>query len=117
MLPPRSGQRMSSPYPARFTTTRWSLVAAAQDGDPALARSALAALCEAYWYPLYAYVRRRGYTADQAQDMTQEFFARFLDPNFLLRDVDRAKGRFRALLRAACDHFLSTRRRRCRARK
>jgi DNA-directed RNA polymerase specialized sigma24 family protein len=59
-----------------FPTTRWTLVIAAADPKRTEARSALVSLCESYWYPLYAYVRRRGYPADQAQDLTQEFFIR-----------------------------------------
>jgi RNA polymerase sigma-70 factor (ECF subfamily) len=102
---------------ARFAMTRWSLVMAARDGTPSQARTALADLCEAYWYPLYAYMRRRGYPADQAEDLTQEFFVRFVDKEFLLRDVDRSKGRFRNLLLAAFRHFLTARRRWFRARK
>ena len=59
--------------PSDFPTTRWTLVVAAADPQRKEARSALVSLCEGYWYPLYAYVRRRGYPADQAQDLTQEF--------------------------------------------
>jgi RNA polymerase sigma-70 factor (ECF subfamily) len=65
--------------PSDFPTTRWTLVVAAGDPQRTEARSALVSLCEGYWYPLYAYVRRRGYPADQAQDLTQEFFVRLLD--------------------------------------
>jgi hypothetical protein len=59
--------------PSDFPTTRWTLVLAATDPQRKDARSALVSLCEGYWYPLYAYVRRRGYSADQAQGLTQEF--------------------------------------------
>src|ERR1039457_7588879 len=59
--------------PSDFPTTRWTLVIAAADTQRKDARSALVSLCEGYWYPLYAYIRRRGYPADQAQDLTQEF--------------------------------------------
>ena len=59
-----------------FPTTRWTLVVAAADPRRQDARAALVSLCEGYWYPIYAYVRRRGYPADQAQDLTQEFFIR-----------------------------------------
>ena len=60
---------------ASFDTTRWSLVLAAGGGDRAAAQAALASLCESYWYPLYAYVRRRGRSPDDARDLTQAFFA------------------------------------------
>lgn len=66
-----------SPDPgSRFRTTRWSVVLSARDRAEPGARAALAELCATYWYPLYAYVRRRGCSAEEAQDLTQEFFAR-----------------------------------------
>src|SRR5215210_2711037 len=82
--------------PSDFPTTRWTLVVAARDPQRKEARSALVSLCEAYWYPLYAYVRRRGYPADQAQDLTQQFFIRVLEGRYLDR-ADPEKGRFRSL--------------------
>ena len=94
------------PGAARFATTHWSVVVAARDGDACGVRAALAALCQTYWYPLYAFIRRRGYTWDQAQDLTQEFFARLLEKDGL-RLVDQAKGRFRSFLMAACRNFLA----------
>jgi len=89
-----------------FATTRWSVVMAA--GAPASPRSsdALAQLCQAYWYPLYAYVRRQGHSAYDAQDLTQEFFTRLLEKNYLAT-VSREKGRFRSFLLAALKHFLA----------
>lgn len=89
-----------------FATTRWSVVMAA--GAPTSSRSeeALAQLCQAYWYPLYAYVRRQGHSAHDAQDLTQEFFARLLEKNYLAA-VNRDKGRFRSFLLAALKHFLA----------
>jgi RNA polymerase sigma-70 factor (ECF subfamily) len=90
----------------RFATTRWSLVLAAKDRAAPEARHALADLCAAYWYPLYAYVRRQGHDAEQAQDLTQEFFAKLLEKDFL-RAVDPVKGRFRAFLLSALRHFLA----------
>jgi RNA polymerase sigma-70 factor (ECF subfamily) len=92
--------------PRRFQTTRWSLVLEARSADAAEARAALAALCEVYWYPLYAFVRRKGYDADQAQDLVQGFFARLLERNDLAT-VDRSKGRLRSFLMAACSHYLA----------
>ena len=85
--------------PARsvFATTHWSAVLAAGDTKSPQAKEALENLCRAYWYPLYAYVRRKGYQADDAQDLTQEFFARLVARNYL-RVADRNKGKFRSFL-------------------
>jgi RNA polymerase sigma-70 factor (ECF subfamily) len=97
----------ASPAPSsRFVTTHWSLVQAAGRGNKTEARRALVALCEAYWYPLYAYVRRRGCSHDQAQDLTQEFFARLLEKNYV-GAADRLRGKFRSFLLGALQHFLS----------
>jgi RNA polymerase sigma-70 factor (ECF subfamily) len=102
--------------PGRFATTHWSLVVAAQDPAAPRARAALAELCRTYWYPLYAYIRRQGHDADQAQDLTQEFFTRLVTPDGLAA-VDRDKGRFRSFLLAACRHFLANERDRARTLK
>jgi RNA polymerase sigma-70 factor (ECF subfamily) len=102
--------------PGRFATTHWSLVVAAQDLAAPQARAALAELCRAYWYPLYAFIRRQGHDADQAQDLTQEFFARLLEKDGLA-SVDQAKGRFRSFLLASCRHFLANERDRARTLK
>src|SRR5258708_6666717 len=88
-----------------FATTHWSLVLAAKEQGSDEAREALAALCRAYWYPLYAFIRRQGNTPDQAQDLTQEFFTRLLEKDFF-RTVDRDKGKFRSFLLSCCKHFL-----------
>jgi RNA polymerase sigma-70 factor (ECF subfamily) len=101
---------------AGFATTHWSLVLAAGDPASPQAHEALATLCQTYWYPLYAYIRRQGHDADQAQDLTQEFFARLLEKDFLAQ-IDRERGRFRAFLLAACKHFLANERDRARAQK
>ncbi len=69
------------------------------------ARDALATLCESYWYPVYAYVRRKGHSADDAQDLTQEFFARLLEKN-IAGKADRTRGKFRSFLLASLNHFL-----------
>src|SRR5262245_27403287 len=90
----------------RFATTQWHVVLAARDGTESEARSALESLCAAYWYPIYAYVRRRGHSADDARDLTQGFFADLLGRNFL-GGIDRSKGRFRSFLMASLAHFLS----------
>jgi len=101
---------------APFPTTRWSRVVAA--GDPAEpgARAALEELCRAYWYPLYAFIRRMGAGPDEAADMTQAYFVRMLGTDLLAR-ADRDKGRFRAFLRADCHFFLAHQAERDRARK
>src|SRR5438874_12521201 len=88
-----------------FRTTHWSLVLAAGHPDSPEAAGALAQLCGIYWYPIYAFVRRRGYDADDAQDLTQEFFVRLLAKNYL-RTADRQRGRFRSFLMGALKHFL-----------
>ncbi len=102
-----NGQTMHTPSrSAQFPTTRWTLVVAAGDPQRKDARSALVALCENYWYPLYAYLRRRGYPADQAQDLTQEFFIRVMEGRYLDR-ADREKGRFRAFLLTSLKFFVA----------
>lgn len=89
-----------------FLTTRWSVVRAVGEGDTERGHQALTALCEAYWYPLYAYVRRRGHGAEDASDLTQGFFARLLArPIFEQLSPDR--GRFRAWLLAALKNHLA----------
>ena len=94
------------PGSPQFPTTRWTMVVAAGDPDRKEARSALVALCENYWYPLYAYLRRRGYTADQAQDLTQDFFIRVLEGRYLDR-ADPEKGRFRSFLLTSLKFFVA----------
>src|ERR1700726_662693 len=91
---------------SRFPTTRWTLVVAAGDPHRKEARSALVSLCEGYWYPLYAYVRRRGYPADQAQDLTQDFFIRVLEGRYLDR-ADPEKGRFRSFILTSLKFFVA----------
>ena len=109
-MPPNDPDPGASRSPTgRFQTTPWSLVLAAKDRGAPEAREALAALCASYWYPLYAYIRRRGHDPERAQDLTQEFFARLLESDALAA-VDRRRGRFRSFLLAACTHFLANRR-------
>lgn len=104
------------PGSSRFPTTRWTLVVAAGDRQRKEARSALVSLCENYWYPLYAYLRRRGHAADQAQDLTQEFFLRVLEGRYLDR-ADPGKGRFRAFILTSLKFFVADEGDRQRARK
>ena len=89
-----------------FATTHWSLVLAAGDGDATAAREALARLCRTYWYPLYAYVRRKGHSPHDAEELTQEFFLQVLEHNWVAR-ADRSRGRFRSFLLMAMNRFLS----------
>jgi RNA polymerase sigma factor (sigma-70 family) len=112
-----NGQTMHTlPGPSQFPTTRWTLVVAAGDPHRKEARSALVSLCENYWYPLYAYLRRRGHPAEQAQDLTQEFFLRVLEGRYLDR-ADPEKGRFRSFLLTSLKFFVADEGDRQRARK
>ena len=88
-----------------FETTHWSLVAPAH-GDDSTARQALARLCEIYWYPLYAYIRRRGTNPDDARDITQGFLASFLERHDF-ENLRRDRGRFRSFLLASLQHFIA----------
>jgi RNA polymerase sigma-70 factor (ECF subfamily) len=101
---------------SEFPTTRWTLVAAAGDPHRKEARSALVSLCENYWYPLYAYLRRRGYPAEQAQDLTQDFFTRLLEGRYLDRATPE-KGRFRSFLLSSLKFFAADEEDRQRAHK
>ncbi len=98
----------------RFATTRWSLVVAAADAETG--REALATLCQTYWVPLHAYVRRRVQSEDEARDLTQGFFARLLERNDFAA-ARRERGRFRAYLLGALKHFLANEWDRARAQK
>jgi RNA polymerase sigma-70 factor (ECF subfamily) len=99
-----------------FETTRWTLILAARDCDEPRAHEALAALCQSYWQPIYAYIRRYGHDPHSAEDLTQAFFAALLEPG-ALAGVDRGKGKFRAFLLASCRHFLGHQREHDRALK
>jgi RNA polymerase sigma factor (sigma-70 family) len=90
----------------RFATTRWSLVLAAGRAPSETADRALAELCAQYWYPLYAYTRRRGHDAEDARDLTQAFFAKLLEKGDL-RVADPTRGRFRTFLLASMKNFIA----------
>src|SRR5437667_8158380 len=90
----------------QFTTTQWSLVLAAGASTAPESRDALARLCERYWYPLYAYVRRQGHDRDESQDLTQSFFARLLETK-IVSAADRDRGRFRCFLLTSLRNFLT----------
>lgn len=89
----------------RFATTRWSVVLAAGRESSAESEAALATLCETYWYPLYAYVRRQGHDSAGAQDLTQGFFARLHEKEYL-QQVQRERGKFRSFLLASLKHYI-----------
>ena len=100
MAKPRSPGEQSA-----FPSTRWSRVVAAADLATPEARLALSELCSAYWYPIYAFVRRKGNDAEKSLDLTQGYFTRLLEKGVLAR-ADPRKGRFRGFLRTDCEHFL-----------
>jgi RNA polymerase sigma-70 factor (ECF subfamily) len=108
--------RSRSESQASFPTTRWSLVARAGGVCSPEAREALELLCRAYWFPIYAFVRRHGADAEAARDLTQSYFARLLEKDLLLAANPR-KGRFRSFLKTDCTYFLADQRDRDRAQK
>src|SRR6266487_3606715 len=99
-----------------FATTHWSVVLAARATDAPQAAAALEKLCRTYWYPLYAYLRRRGYGEHDAQDLTQGFFAHLFERDWL-HGVAKEKGRFRSFLLASLNYFLADQRDRANAQK
>jgi len=99
-----------------FQRTRWSVVLAAGQADSPQAEAALARLCQAYWRPVYEFIRRRGYEVEESKDLTQEFFCRLIEKQFL-RIADRERGRFRTFLLACVEHFLGHERRKAQALK
>lgn len=105
-----ASSKSDSSAPARpqavFVTTSWSVVLTAARSDTTRAQAALEHLCRTYWYPVYAYMRRRGCSPEDAQDLTQAFFLSLLKSNFLAR-ADRSRGRFRSFLLGAVNHFLA----------
>src|SRR5262245_63172086 len=106
MVPKAGLERGSDTSPRAFVTTHWTVVLAAGQQSTREADAALEQLCRTYWWPLYAFVRRRGYDAHEAQDLTQEFFARLLGKDFL-HSVDRSRGKFRSFLLAALENFMA----------
>jgi RNA polymerase sigma factor (sigma-70 family) len=106
MSPSNNNDQPESPRPARFASTRWSLVAAAGQSASPESQEALATLCRVYWYPLYAFARRRLGSVEDAQDVTQAFFAQLLEKDYL-KAADPERGKFRAFLLTAFKHFLS----------
>jgi RNA polymerase sigma-70 factor (ECF subfamily) len=102
----KAGDRGES-EPREFVTTRWSIIASAANlgKEEQKARDALAQLCQTYWRPIYSFVRARGYSVEDAQDLTQDFFVTMLERNWLQR-ADRNRGRFRSLLLRSLQNFL-----------
>ena len=111
-----SSEGASIPPAPAFLTTHWSVVLAAGRSDSTRAQNALAHLCRTYWYPLYAYVRRRGHSPHDAEDLTQGFFADLLEREAFAR-ADPTRGRFRSFLLGAMNHFLAKEWRKGQARK
>src|SRR5437773_8356830 len=101
---------------AQFNTTHWSVVLAAGQSSSPAAQAALEQLCRSYWYPLYAFVRRRGYSPEDAEDLTQSFFERLLERD-LLADLRPAWARFRSFLLHALKNHLASEWSRARAGK
>jgi len=114
----RTGHSNSSPgeHGGAFATTLWSVVQAAGNGPASAAKPALEQLCRTYWYPLYAHVRRHGYSREDAEDLTQTFFARLLTHDSLSL-ADSSRGRFRCFLLAGLNHFLANEWNKARAEK
>jgi RNA polymerase sigma factor (sigma-70 family) len=107
---------LEAPQRSAFVTTHWSVVVSAGRSDTTRARDALGKLCQTYWLPLYAYVRRAGHSPADAQDLTQEFFGRLLERHTLAQ-ADPERGRFRSFLLASLKHFLINEWEKGRARK
>ena len=99
-----------------FATTHWTVVLAAGQRHTPQSDHALEELCQTYWFPLYAFVRRRGYAKEDAEDLTQAFFAKFLEKNYLT-GLSAEHGRFRAFLLASLKHFLANEHDRTQAQK
>jgi len=111
-----SGSDHDAPPPDLFVTTRWTVVLAASRPHSPQASEALEELCRTYWYALYAFVRRQGYSKEDAEDLVQGFFARFFDHQYLAA-LNREKGKFRAFLLASLKHYLANEWDRARAQK
>jgi RNA polymerase sigma-70 factor (ECF subfamily) len=116
MAPGSAVSSSAVPPDAAFHTTHWSVVLAAREGHSSQAQEALGQLCQTYWYPLYAYVRRRGNGPAEAEDLTQAFFVRLLEKGFI-GDLTPGMGRFRSFLLSALKHFLANEWDRVRAQK
>lgn len=106
MISDDSRQESAAQTAGQFTTTHWSVVLAAGGEPSSPPAQALETLCRTYWHPLYAFVRRQGYDPEDAQDLTQAFFERLLEKDYV-KGADPTRGRFRTFLLAALKHFLA----------
>src|SRR5260370_23365683 len=106
MLQPGQPSKSTGPGAGVFATTHWSVVVRAGDSRSPEAAAAMERLCRTYWYPLYVFVRRKGHSHEDASDLTQAFFAQFLEKDYL-RSVDGNCGRFRTFLLTSMTHFLA----------
>src|SRR5262245_52698478 len=113
---PGTDRESEGAAPRIFATTHWSVVLAAGDRSSPETEAALGRLCQSYWFPIYAFVRKRGYSPEQAQDLVQEFFAEFLGKNYLAKAA-RERGRFRCFLMTSMENFLHNQIDRARAQK
>jgi RNA polymerase sigma-70 factor (ECF subfamily) len=102
----QASRESAAPVGDYFVTTRWTVVLSAGRKSSPQSDRALGDLCQTYWFPLYAYVRRRGHSKEDAEDLTQAFFERFLEKNYL-EGLSAERGKFRAFLLAALKHFLA----------
>jgi RNA polymerase sigma-70 factor (ECF subfamily) len=112
----RSNQETQETAARAFHTTHWSVVLAAGEEGSEQAAAALARLCQTYWFPIYAFIRKKGLSPEQAQDFTQEFFAGFLEKNYVAKAA-RDRGRFRAFLMSSVENFLHNQHDRAQAQK
>jgi len=115
-MPDKTDTSQTPADTSRFATTHWSVVLAAVNPSSTRYRQALSTLCQTYWFPLYAYLRRHGCDIHQAEDCTQAFFAQMLEKHSL-RLADPERGKFRSYLLAALRHFLADQRDRVQAQK
>jgi len=106
VVPAEHPGEIGGPVAGAFATTHWSVVVRAGDSQSPEAGAAMERLCRAYWYPLYCFVRRQGHSHEDASDLTQAFFALFLEKRYL-KCVDAALGKFRTFLLASMKHFLA----------
>jgi len=116
MSAPASDERPQPAGAAWFATTHWTDIMAARQTGSSEAEAALERLCRTYWKPIYVYVRRRGYSLEDAQDLTQSFFARLFAQDFLNR-IAKEKGKFRSFLLKSLQHFLINEQERAASRK
>src|SRR5215472_5620607 len=106
MIPAEAEGASSEQGPGAFATTHWSVVVHAGDSGSPETASAMERLCRTYWYPLYVFIRRKGYSHEDASDLTQAFFAKFLEKLYL-KSVDANLGKFRTFLLTSMTHFLA----------